>query len=549
MRLLNRLAVLFLFAVPAFGQGIAFHDTAVANNGGFLSPVGGATITVCAGGNALLPCTPAVTIYSDITLLAPKVNPFSADGNGNYAFFVAANSGGYTVSVSGVGIADYSYQITAPTGGGTGTVINDAPLTVGLPVIGNGTAHVTVGTRTGNTTQYATWIGTKPGFRCVDTDGGGNLQATAADCGAAGGSPNQVQFNCAGIFCGDSSHLWDSVNKNLTIVQKTPFPTTPAHNTYTGTPTLLVGSPDSSFLNLAPIVGIDHSVAVFLDSTTYNGANYAQSIEAIAQADGQKQVVTSYFAAIANQSGSDIHSGNSATGAGVFYTGSANITGTDAGIEGGVYTAWNAGTGNLSLMAGIESGAGNISGATGTITDVTGFYVPHGSDNAADTWTNHYGLLIRDIGFKAASGVQAAVRVDQQSLGGYAFYAPGTSPNLFGGLVTSAKYATTTNCGANGSAANPSLVTCTAAAAGAFSCDTAASTGTCVVSTTAVTANSEITVQQVSYLNARLSKTCNTSSALPAGPLVTSISAGTSFTITLGTVTTNPACFIFEIVN
>lgn len=114
---------------------------------------------------------------------------------------------------------------------------------------------------------------------------------------------------------------------------------------------------------------------------------------------------------------------------------------------------------------------------------------------------------------------------------------------------TFTKTATAANCGANGSAANPSLVACTSAAAGGFSCDPTASTGTCVVSTTAVTANSEVVVQQVSYLGTRLSVTCNTASALPAGPLVTAISAGASFTLTLGTVTTNPACFVFTIVN
>lgn len=103
------------------------------------------------------------------------------------------------------------------------------------------------------------------------------------------------------------------------------------------------------------------------------------------------------------------------------------------------------------------------------------------------------------------------------------------------------------NCGANGSAANPSVVLCTAATEGAFTCDVAASAGTCQVNTTAVTANSNIIVQQVSYIGARLSKTCNTASALPAGPLTTTISAGASFTIALGTFTTNPACFTYII--
>lgn len=117
-----------------------------------------------------------------------------------------------------------------------------------------------------------------------------------------------------------------------------------------------------------------------------------------------------------------------------------------------------------------------------------------------------------------------------------------------GGTSTS-KLSTAANCGAVGSAANPSLVACTTASAGAFSCATNASGGTCVVSTTAVSANSEIIVNQVVDEGTRLGVTCNTANVLGTGPFVTSKSAGTSFTITLGTVTTNPACFDYMVIN
>ena len=107
-----------------------------------------------------------------------------------------------------------------------------------------------------------------------------------------------------------------------------------------------------------------------------------------------------------------------------------------------------------------------------------------------------------------------------------------------------------TKCAAKGSAASPSLVTCGAALAGLFSCATNASAATCVISTTAVTANSVIEIESDSSLGPALSVTCNTTadSALTA-PRVSARSAGTSFTIALGTFTTNPECFSYLVIN
>jgi hypothetical protein len=112
--------------------------------------------------------------------------------------------------------------------------------------------------------------------------------------------------------------------------------------------------------------------------------------------------------------------------------------------------------------------------------------------------------------------------------------------------------ATMSNCAAVGTGANPSLVACGSASAGQFSCATAATGGTCTVATTAVTANSEILVQEsdTTLTGTRLSVTCNTSTTvIPTSRFLASSIAGTSFTINLGTVTTNPACFSYRIIN
>jgi len=111
-------------------------------------------------------------------------------------------------------------------------------------------------------------------------------------------------------------------------------------------------------------------------------------------------------------------------------------------------------------------------------------------------------------------------------------------------------YLSNTNCAAVGTAANPSVASCSAALAGSFSCATNASTGTCVVNTTAVTANSEIFVTQRAdtTTGTRLGVTCNTGVSTVL-PVITAVTAATSFTINLGTITTNPECFSYFIVN
>jgi hypothetical protein len=82
------------------------------------------------------------------------------------------------------------------SGGGTngsGTVTNTlGGLTLGLPVIGNNSADIAVGTKTGNTTLFPTFTGAATASRCIDTDANGNLQITAADCGT-GSLPSGTQ--------------------------------------------------------------------------------------------------------------------------------------------------------------------------------------------------------------------------------------------------------------------------------------------------------------------------------------------------------------------
>ena len=117
------------------------------------------------------------------------------------------------------------------------------------------------------------------------------------------------------------------------------------------------------------------------------------------------------------------------------------------------------------------------------------------------------------------------------------------------GSVSGYKFETLTQCAANGTAASPSVVSCSAAAAGSFSCATNASGATCTVNTTAVTAASQIFVTLTSAKGSLLSVTCNTSvTLLPAIPIA-SQTAGTGFTVNLPTYTSNPVCYDYFISN
>ena len=123
--------------------------------------------------------------------------------------------------------------------------------------------------------------------------------------------------------------------------------------------------------------------------------------------------------------------------------------------------------------------------------------------------------------------------------------------NTYQSQNIAATYSTFTKCAAVGSAASPSIATCGAAASGFFSCATNASGATCSVSTSAVDANSVILVQEADTAAAgtALGVTCNTSTnVLPASRLLASWTNG-SFTVNVGTITTNPACFSYLVFN
>lgn len=107
---------------------------------------------------------------------------------------------------------------------------------------------------------------------------------------------------------------------------------------------------------------------------------------------------------------------------------------------------------------------------------------------------------------------------------------------------------TAANCLAAGSSASASAVACGSAAAGMFSVPITTPTSA-VVTTTALTPNSEIFIQQrldtTNGAGAALSVTCNTNANIPT----ITARGTTTFTISFSAFSSNPGCYEYHIIN
>jgi hypothetical protein len=105
----------------------------------------------------------------------------SINGSSSSGIFSAT---GTPVTTSGT----LNYNLGGTSGGipyfSSSTVLSSsALLTANNPVIGGGAGtSPSVGSRTGNTTEFATWTGATTASRCVHTDASGNLVVAGADC-------------------------------------------------------------------------------------------------------------------------------------------------------------------------------------------------------------------------------------------------------------------------------------------------------------------------------------------------------------------------------
>src|SRR5665213_2270525 len=110
-KILLLLAALLTLSAAAEAQNSAYHDVAWANVSGFSKVVPGALITVCTQTAGGAPCSPKTNIYQAQASIIPTANPFNADSNGNFTFWAPSGTT-VTVSITGVGVIGYSYQVT-----------------------------------------------------------------------------------------------------------------------------------------------------------------------------------------------------------------------------------------------------------------------------------------------------------------------------------------------------------------------------------------------------------------------------------------------------
>jgi hypothetical protein len=88
------------------------------------------------------------------------------------------------------GVVTYSLGVVGVPLGGTG----GSTFTAGLPLIGNGASALSQGTRSGNTTSYATTSGALTPGDCVAIDASGNMTDNGAGCGANSNTPHTQDF-------------------------------------------------------------------------------------------------------------------------------------------------------------------------------------------------------------------------------------------------------------------------------------------------------------------------------------------------------------------
>ena len=456
---------------------------------------------------------------------------------------------------------------------GTDDAASTAPASQHLSLHSPNSIHFTIGALpTGSNNQYSFGASTLTmpgatvtslggsGTLCIHTDNLGNLSVSGADCNSGGVSGsgttgtlpvwtgsgaigNSIVVQNAGsgkllsTATGSASGLCSgSINEASGSVawNSTGFVFDPTENANGSTVGFCLGSNTNG-------VGFRFRGA---DTTTTNNVGGPFTVQA-----GGDAVTTGAVLSAGGGGGSTEKGG----AAGI--SGGSGHLGGDAVVASGGVTAGGTLAGNVALEVAQGSTASNDGvvyiRSTGSGTSYmylgTSSFGNLGTPPTNPAYTT-LGALIICTDCKGPQNGALVGSIAAGSGSGAVLYFDTTNWRVLGG-VSGGTLSTITNCAATGTAANPSLVACSSASAGAFSCDVAASGTTCIVSTTAVTANSEIIVTEVADESSRLGVTCNTAPSVVPTILLAAKSAGTSFTINMPTITANPACFDYAIVN
>jgi len=531
MKLTRWLALFGFLFLPGIcaAQGVPFPVSPPAPN---------AQMTVCnapaIGGT---PCTNRIQIYGDVALTQPISQPVLIGPTGSYTFFY--NSSSAPIQVQITGRPDQVVPGGSGGGGGAGTVTSIAT-----------TSPITGGT--------ITTTGTIACGTCVTASGGGSISLAAGQVGF--GTGTNAIGGIGPSFLGSPSLFWDNTNGILNVVSSAADSTGKAAITANNLSALSSNVPEAGIIGSeSAILTTPTSGNLFgVQGTTLITGGQAVTgviagMDASASESGASQTAAELTGFLAE--GGSASTGATATNSFGFHAKPQAAGGTlnaaffaDNQTTGATNYAFYSLGGKVHSVGPIDSNGSISANSDGTHAGEMSLL---GNTTAPTIPANSFGL----IGPNSASFTSWFIQPTATAPAAACIPTLGATASNVSALtcptsVTATAFLSTTNCAAAGSAANPSVAACTAAPSGSFSCATNASTGTCQVNTTIVTANSRIFVMPSAAEGTNLSVTCNTSSDTGlTAPRLASKSAGASFTINLGTFTTNPLCFNYWIVN
>lgn len=119
---------------------------------------------------------------------ASKTSPFRIGAADPGTCDATAREMFYNTTSNVLKVCNSTNTWTTYSGSGGGNVNAGSTLTSNAPVIGAGSTDVSVGTRSGNTTEFATITGTKTTGKQLEFDASGNVKASTSDIGGSGSS-------------------------------------------------------------------------------------------------------------------------------------------------------------------------------------------------------------------------------------------------------------------------------------------------------------------------------------------------------------------------
>jgi hypothetical protein len=165
----------------------------IAGNLTFTNPASGAVFALAGGKTFTVSNTTTIAGTDGSTLDIGGGGTLGSNAYTSTAYAAQATTISTTVPLGGGGDLSANRTLTCTT-----CTTNAAALTANLPVIGGGSNAVAVGTRSGNTTEFATSTGTKTTNKQLAWDANGNVVASASDIGAGSGA-NTALSNLASV--------------------------------------------------------------------------------------------------------------------------------------------------------------------------------------------------------------------------------------------------------------------------------------------------------------------------------------------------------------